>query len=131
MPLFAATIPGVLAMVSYMIVIAIYVRLVPGHAPASPTWSCRKMQLRTVLGLAPIATVFLLVFGGGTHGGFFRLTEGAQSARLPFLDRVLVKGDDGHRQQFSWPPPPRVGQRSSRSSSARDVMNSTLALSQV
>src|SRR5215213_5191099 len=48
----AATIPGILAMVGYMIVIAVYVRLVPGHAPELEK-DPPSFDPRLVLGLAP------------------------------------------------------------------------------
>jgi tripartite ATP-independent transporter DctM subunit len=126
----AATIPGVLAMVSYMIVIAIYVRLVPGHAPATDV-ERPKMQLRTVLGLAPIATVFLLVFGG-IYGGFFSPTEGAAVGAFAALIAALVKGE------MTWAKLRNSFLATAESSAmiflifiGADVMNSTLALSQV
>src|SRR3954464_7447507 len=71
----AATLPGIMAMVGYMIVIAVYVRLVPGHAPELED-NPPSFDPRLVLGLAPIAGIFLLVFGG-IYGGFFSPTEGA------------------------------------------------------
>ena len=126
----AATVPGVLAMVSYMLVIAIYVRLVPGHAPATDV-ERPKMQLRTVLGLAPIAIVFLLVFGG-IYGGFFSPTEGAAVGAFAALIAALVKGE------MSWAKLRNSFLATAESSAmiflifiGADVMNSTLALSQV
>jgi tripartite ATP-independent transporter DctM subunit len=85
----AATLPGVIAMIGYMIVIAIYVRLVPGHAPeigAEPP----PFQWRSFLGVAPIAFVFLLVFGG-IYGGFFSPTEGAGVGSAAALVAALFK----------------------------------------
>jgi tripartite ATP-independent transporter DctM subunit len=126
----AATIPGVLAMVSYLIVIAIYVRLVPGHAPAVDTERPR-MRLQTVLGLAPIATVFLLVFGG-IYGGFFSPTEGAAVGAFAALLAALAKGE------MSWAKLRNSFFATAESSAmiflifiGADVMNATLALSQV
>ena len=71
----AATLPGILAMIGYMIVIAVYVRLVPGHAPEIDS-NPPPFDPKVALGLVPIAFVFLLVFGG-IYGGFFSPTEGA------------------------------------------------------
>ena len=71
----AATIPGIIAMLGYMIAIAIYVRIRPGHAP-DHTVDLPKMSLQALLGVLPIAIVFLVVFGG-IYGGLFTPTEGA------------------------------------------------------
>jgi tripartite ATP-independent transporter DctM subunit len=71
----AATIPGILAMLGYMIAIAVYVRIRPGHAP-DHTVDLPKMSLQALMGVLPIAIVFLVVFGG-IYGGLFTPTEGA------------------------------------------------------
>jgi C4-dicarboxylate transporter, DctM subunit len=86
----AAIVPGLIAMFGYMIAVAIYVRLVPGHAPqveeAPP-----KLTLQSILGVAPIAIIFLLVFGG-IYGGFFTPTEGAAvGAATTFLTALLKR----------------------------------------
>lgn len=71
----AAFIPGIIAAVGYMIVIAIYVRLVPGHASEQPRISGRE-RLRAILDASPIGLIFLLLFVG-IYGGFFTATQGA------------------------------------------------------
>jgi C4-dicarboxylate transporter, DctM subunit len=71
----AAMVPGVIAMVGYVIAIAIYVRVVPGHAPEHDD-GLPKMHLSTVKNVLPIGAVFLVVFGG-IYGGLFTPTEGA------------------------------------------------------
>ncbi len=71
----AAVVPGIIAMVGYMIAVAVYVRVVPGHAPEADTVTTH-LSLTTVLGVMPIAIIFFLVFGG-IYGGFFTPTEGA------------------------------------------------------
>jgi C4-dicarboxylate transporter DctM subunit len=70
----AAMVPGIIAMVGYMIAIAVYVRLVPGHAPEHDDHP--KLTMEALLGVAPIALVFIVVFGG-IYGGLFTPTEGA------------------------------------------------------
>lgn len=70
----AAMLPGIIAMLGYMIAIGVYVRIVPGHAPEkdeAPSFSFQAM-----LGVLPIAVVFFVVFGG-IYGGLFTPTEGA------------------------------------------------------
>ena len=71
----AAMVPGLIAMMGYMIAIAIYVRLVPGHAPDNAVRG-EPITLQSLKGVVPIALIFLLVFGG-IYGGFFTPTEGA------------------------------------------------------
>jgi len=71
----AATIPGVIAMLGYMIAIAIFVRVRPGHAPDHDK-GLPTMSLQAVLGVLPMAVIFLIVFGG-IYAGFFTPTEGA------------------------------------------------------
>jgi C4-dicarboxylate transporter, DctM subunit len=87
----AAVVPGLIAMVGYMIAVAIYVRLVPGHAPevedAPP-----RMTLRAVVGVAPIVVIFALVFGG-IYGGFFTPTEGAAVGATTTFLTALLKGE--------------------------------------
>lgn len=71
----AATIPGVIAMCGYLIAIAVYVRLFPGHAPEHDD-DRPRMTLGGVMAIAPIAIIFMIVFGG-IYGGLFTPTEGA------------------------------------------------------
>ena len=59
----AAMVPGLIAMCGYMVAIAIYVRLVPGHAPENDTVA-EKITLQSLKGVVPIGVIFLLVFGG-------------------------------------------------------------------
>ncbi|RZU02475.1 TRAP transporter large permease [Rivibacter subsaxonicus] len=76
----AALIPGLLAMAGYIAVIAIVCRFNPELAtPAEPLpWNERW---RALFGVWPIATIFVLVFGG-IYGGFFTPTEGAAVGAL-------------------------------------------------
>ncbi len=87
----AAILPGIIAMVGYMIAVAIYVRLVPGHAPevedAPP-----PLTMHSVLGVLPIAVIFLLVFGG-IYGGCFTPTEGAAVGAATTFLTALLKGE--------------------------------------
>lgn len=71
----AAFVPGVLAAIGYMIVIAIVVRLRPDAAQALPPqpWPQRLRALRAVW---PVALIFVVVIGG-IYLGVFTPTEGA------------------------------------------------------
>jgi tripartite ATP-independent transporter DctM subunit len=126
----AATLPGILAMIGYMIVIAVYVRVVPGHAPEVEE-NPPPFQWRTFLGLAPIGFVFLLVFGG-IYGGFFSPTEGAGVGAASAFLAALVRGE------MSWKKFVHCFLATAESSAmiflifiGADVLNSALALTQI
>jgi tripartite ATP-independent transporter DctM subunit len=126
----AATIPGVIAMIGYMIVIAIYVRVVPGHAPDIDN-NPPPFQWSSFWGLAPIAFVFALVFGG-IYGGFFSPTEGAGVGAASALLAALFK------REMTWSKFIHCFLATAQSSAmiflifiGADVLNSALALTQV
>jgi C4-dicarboxylate transporter, DctM subunit len=116
----AAMIPGLIAMLGYMVAIAIYVRVVPGHAPEHDD-DAPRLTLHALGGVVPIALIFALVFGG-IYSGKFTPTEGAA-----LLRREITW--DKFRQCFY----------STAETSAMifliflgaDVMNAALALTQV
>ena len=87
----AAVIPGIIAMVGYMLAVAIYVRVIPGHAPAVEA-DRKGVTWRLALGVAPIAVIFALVFGG-IYGGFFTPTEGAAVGAAATFLTALAKGE--------------------------------------
>ena len=87
----AAVIPGIIAMLGYMVAVAIYVRVVPGHAPEVDA-NREGVTLRSVIGVAPIVVIFLLVFGG-IYGGFFTPTEGAAVGAASTFLTALIKGE--------------------------------------
>jgi C4-dicarboxylate transporter DctM subunit len=85
----AAMVPGVIAMTGYMIAIAVYVRQVPGHAPEHDDHPA--LTLQALMGVAPIALVFIVVFGG-IYGGLFTPTEGAGvGAGATFIAAMLKR----------------------------------------
>jgi tripartite ATP-independent transporter DctM subunit len=87
----AAMIPGLVAMVGYLVAIAVYVRVVPGHAPERD--EVEKANMRdAVAGLLPIAIIFVLVFGG-IYGGVFTPTEGAAVGAVSTLALALARGE--------------------------------------
>ena len=87
----AAVIPGIIAMCGYMIAVAIYVRVVPGHAPEVQA-DRQGVTLHSLIGVAPIVIIFLLVFGG-IYGGFFTPTEGAAVGAASTFLTALLKGE--------------------------------------
>jgi tripartite ATP-independent transporter DctM subunit len=87
----AAVVPGLIAMVGYMIAVAVYVRMAPGHAPAVED-APPPMTWHAVLGVSPIVGIFVLVFGG-IYGGFFTPTEGAAVGATTTFITALGKGE--------------------------------------
>jgi C4-dicarboxylate transporter DctM subunit len=87
----AAMLPGLLAMFGYIVVIAIYCRLRPEFATPSEAqpWSARMRALR---GVWPIASIFVVVFGG-IYGGLFSPTEGAAIGALLTYVMGLIRGE--------------------------------------
>ncbi len=71
----AAFIPGILAAIGYMLVIAIVARVSPTDAPAGDryTWGQR---LQALVDTWPVILIFAVVIGG-IYGGFFTPTEAA------------------------------------------------------
>ena len=126
----AAMVPGIIAMLGYLLVIAIYVRLVPGHAPENDQQE--KMQFGTALkGVLPILVIFLIVFGG-IYGGKFTPTEGAAIGAAATLVAALLK------RELSFAKFKECFYSTAESSAmifmifiGADVMNSALALTQV
>ena len=70
-----AFVPGIIAAIGYMVVIAIIARVSPADAPAGErfTWGQR---LQALLETWPVLLIFLVVIGG-IYGGFFTPTEAA------------------------------------------------------
>ncbi len=126
----AAMVPGIIAMVGYMIAIAVYVRLVPGHAPEHDAQP-QKMTLHAFMGIAPIAIVFTIVFGG-IYGGLFTPTEGAAVGAAATFIAALFK------RELTWAKLRHCFYATAESSAmiflifiGADLMNSALALTQV
>ncbi|WP_417418886.1 TRAP transporter large permease [Hoeflea sp.] len=71
----AATLPGLLAIVGFLITIAIYVRLYPEEGPSQEPASLRT-RLKSLGEVWHIVGIFVVVLGG-IYGGFFTPAEGA------------------------------------------------------
>jgi len=125
----AAMVPGLIAMLGYMVAIALYVRLVPGHAPEHAV--APKLTARALQGILPIAVIFIIVFGG-IYGGKFTPTEGAAvGAAATFLAALF-------KREITWPRFKQCFYGTAESSAmifmifiGADLMNSALAMTQV
>jgi tripartite ATP-independent transporter DctM subunit len=126
----AAVVPGIIAMVGYMLAVAIYVRMVPGQAPEVDD-ERDPMTWGKFVGVLPILVIFTSVFGG-IYGGLFTPTEGAAVGAALTLITGVVK------REMTW----RGFQESflNTASSAAliflifmgaDLMNAALAMTQV
>ncbi|GAB3665656.1 TRAP transporter large permease [Ramlibacter alkalitolerans] len=125
----AAMVPGLIAMVGYMLAIGIYVRLVPGHAPEHEQAS--RVTLHALGGVLPIALIFVLVFGG-IYGGFFTPTEGAAVGAAATFVAALIK------REMTWQKFKHCFYATAEGSAmifmifiGADLMNAALALTQV
>ncbi|MDP3753159.1 MAG: TRAP transporter large permease [Polaromonas sp.] len=126
----AAMVPGIIAMLGYMVAIAIYVRLVPGQAPEVDE-ERTALTLATVAGVLPIAVIFVIVFGG-IYGGYFTPTEGAAVGAAATFVAALLK------REMTWAKFKQCFYATAESSAmiflifiGADLMNSALALTQV
>ena len=126
----AAMVPGIIAMFGYMLAIAIYVRLVPGQAPEVDE-DRPALTLASLLGIVPIAIIFMIVFGG-IYGGWFTPTEGAAVGAAATFVAALLK------REITWAKFRLCFYATAESSAmiflifiGADLMNSALALTQV
>ena len=125
----AAMVPGLIAMAGYMIAIAIYVRVVPGHAPEQE--EAARMTRAALGGVVPIALIFGLVFGG-IYGGLFTPTEGAAVGAAATFIAALLK------REMTWEKFKHCFYATAEGTAmifmifiGADVMNAALALTQV
>ncbi len=127
----AAMIPGLIAVIGYMIAIAVYVRIVPGQAPEHDPEDPPRLTPRIVGGVAPIAIIFTVVFGG-IYGGLFSPTEGAGVGAASTFVAALARGE------ITWQKFKNCFYATATASAmifliflGADLMNSALALTQV
>ena len=76
----AAFIPGILAAIGYMLVIALYVRLYPASAGQKPRMAYAD-RFRALADVWPVMLIFIAVVGG-IYTGIFNPTEGASVGAL-------------------------------------------------
>jgi tripartite ATP-independent transporter DctM subunit len=125
----AAMVPGLIALVGYVLAIALYVRLVPGHAPTHD--EPMSLSASAFWGIAPIAAIFLIVFGG-IYGGLFSPTEGAAVGAAATFVAALLK------REMTWAKFVQCFLSTAAASAmifmiflGADIMNAALALTQV
>jgi len=126
----AAMIPGAIAMLGYIAAIAIYVRVVPGQAPAHDA-NAPRLSSAALWGVLPILVIFVIVFGG-IYGGKFTPTEGAAVGAAATFLAALAKREMT-RQKFA-----QCFLSTAEASAmifmiflGADLMNAALALTQV
>lgn len=125
----AAMLPGIIAMLGYMVAIAVYVRTVPGHAPEKN--ETPPMNLQAMMGIVPIAVVFILVFGG-IYGGWFTPTEGAAVGAASTFVAALLKCElTAHKVRMCFRATAETSAMIFLIFLGADVMNAALAMTQV
>ena len=126
----AAMIPGIIAMLGYMVAISIYVRLVPGQAPEHDD-QIEKLTAKSLMGVVPIAVVFIIVFGG-IYGGLFTPTEGAGvGAAATFIAALLKREMTLEKLKKCFYATAEGSAMIFMIFIGADIMNSALALTQV
>ncbi len=123
----AAMVPGILAMLGYLVVVALWCRAQPQLAPWGEKATAAQRGA-TLLGIWPLVAIFVIVFGG-IYGGVFSPTEGAAVGAVATFAAGLLQ------RELGW-----AGIKNSFIGSAEtsamvfmiflgaDMMNATLAL---
>ena len=89
----AAIVPGLIALLGYLLVIAVVVRLHPDQAPvASAPQGQPEPAASSWRAVGLIAGIFTLVFGG-IYGGAFTPTEGASVGAVATLIAAVLQGE--------------------------------------
>lgn len=126
----AAYIPGLIAAFGYMVAIAIYVRVVPGHAPAAEKPESGHLW-SSLVSVWPIVAIFVVVFGG-IYGGVFTPTEGASiGTMMTFFIALLRKGLTIEKVKDSILTTAQTSGMIFMIFLGADMMNAALALSQL
>ena len=126
----AAVLPGIIAMLGYMLVIQIIVRLKPGSGPAGPEVAWAE-KFRSVLQVFPVLLVFVVVIVG-IYGGWANPTEAAAIGAAACGILAVVSG--GMRMKGLVDSALGTAQATSMIFLVllgADMLNTTLALSQM
>ncbi|OHV80948.1 TRAP transporter large permease [Ensifer sp. LCM 4579] len=86
----AATVPGILAVIGFILAISVYVRLYPEEGPTSERADLRQ-RLRSLRGIWHVVLIFAIVLGG-IYGGFFTPAQGAAVGVVLTLILGRLKG---------------------------------------
>lgn len=86
----AATVPGLLAVVGFMIAISVYVRLFPNEGPTSERATFGE-RIRAIGEIWHVMVIFGVVLGG-IYGGFFTPAQGASVGAILTLVLGTLKG---------------------------------------
>ncbi|CAI09171.1 TRAP transporter large permease [Aromatoleum aromaticum] len=86
----AALIPGIIAALGYMAVIALHCRFNPGAGPAGERKSV-ALRIRALIDVWPVLTIFVVVIGG-IYGGIFTPTEAASVGTIGAGVLAVAKG---------------------------------------
>ncbi len=125
----AAFIPGLIAMIGYIVAIGIYVRVVPGQAPEHDRLDHTELW-SSALGVLPVLAIFLIVFGG-IYGGVFTPTEGAAvGAAATFLTALMRRELDRDKLRHAFYGTAEASAMIFMIFLGADMLNSALALSQ-
>jgi tripartite ATP-independent transporter DctM subunit len=126
----AAFVPAFIAIGLYIATIAVYVRLVPGHATAQPR-ATRGERRAAIAAAWPIAAIFVTMFGG-IYGGYFTATEGAAVGTVATLLLGVARGELGWRAiAHSFVPTAQATGMILTVLIGATMMNAALAVSQV
>ncbi len=86
----AATVPGILAVIGFLIAISVYVRLFPDEGPVSEK-SDFGQRMRSLAEIWHVVIIFVVVLGG-IYGGFFTPAQGAAVGVVLTLVLGVLKG---------------------------------------
>ena len=124
----AAMVPGLLAMLGYMVVVAVICRWRPDSSGPATVATAWPRRWRALLGVWPIMTIFVVVFGG-IYGGLFSPTEGAAVGAVLTLAAAVMS------RSMSWRSLTRSCTATAETSAmvfliflGADMMNAALAL---
>ena len=126
----AAVLPGIIAMLGYMLVVRIVVTLNPGAGPAGPTVALAE-KLKSLFSVIPVLLVFVVVIVG-IYGGWANPTEAAAIGAAACGILAVTTGGMGGKGLLD----SALGTAQTTAMIflvllGADMMNSTLALSQM
>lgn len=126
----AAMVPGLMALLGYLAVVALICRFRPVTGPATGV-TCWPQRWKSLVDIWPIMTIFIVVFGG-IYGGLFSPTEGAAVGAVLTLAAAVMN------RKMTWNSLWRSCTATAETSAmvfliflGADMMNAALALTQM